>query len=462
MAKAFDWNGFVKMWVAYVESAIAKVAKKLQNQHVYVIAFYQGYAEASGRIDGYSVGLHTEESLAGGDDEDEQDDDEDQSELHSARWSPPEWDEELAELDGPARPNVRYYQALTKLACSSTREHWYATYHRHEAAMIDAARELTRRAKMKQGVFAKITVTPDFVAIVHDTSTEGRAKLRASMSAVQFAKLFPNLAAHEKERARIAKLPIAKRIAYYISRFSTFDEPVSSEDAERALVAIGAPAVNALTRALASKHGDTAARVLGKIGAPAASAAKALLVRAKENSTRGMWSASALGSIGRIDLLEPLARAKKTRRHGVIGLVAARPASYPVLDALLSDNVGTAEIEDMIRPGRNSYEPGPRAFAALARAAKSTHASIRKDAACALDDDSLGPDRAKARDLLMAMLADRSDEVKRLAAIGLGYFGTLGGPAVAALQALASGTATEKIREAARYSLDRLRLSGVT
>lgn len=447
------------MWVAYVEAGVKRVARKLKDQHVYAIVFHQGYAETNGKIDGYSVALNTTESLAEiSDDEDDED-----SELHTLRWSPEEW--EFPELDAPGAANARFYKALTKLACSSTREHWYAIYHRAEAAMVDAAKQLAGRAKKKQGVFAKLELAPDFVVFVHDTSTEGRTKVSACLSQAQYAKLFPRMLAETKERARIAALPVAKRVAYYVSRLREHGGAVSSEEAKSALVALGQKSVLPLAAALDNdvEAGCSAAQVLAEIGAPkAAFAAKALMKHASEASIRGAWCARALGALGRIDLLEPLARRKETLDNGIAGLVAARPASYPVLESLLADKIGTNKINEAIQPGRNSYEPSTHAFEPLAAAARSKYETIRKDAACALDSESLGKRRADAVTLLLAMLSDRSDEVRRLAALSLGRFGQLGAPAVGALKTLAASDAPDQIREAATYSLEKLRLGGVT
>jgi HEAT repeat protein len=458
---AFDWKRFVKMWVAYVEAGVAKVAKKLAGQHVYAIVFHQGYAETNGKIDGYSVALNTTESLV--DISDDEDEDDDREEIHSLRWSPEEW--EFPELDAPGAANAKFYKALTKLACSSTREHWYATYNRAEAAMVDAAKELARRAKKKQGVFAKLELAPDFVVFVHDTSKEGRAKLRACLSPAQLAKHFPRTLAHEKERERIAKLPTAKRLAYYVTRLREYGPPVSSSEAEAALIAMGLPSVVPLVAGLDKdvETGTSAAMILAKIGAPkAAFAAKALAKHAREDSTRGAWSARALGSLGRVDLLEPLARAQTTRSNGIAGLVAARPSSYAVLESLLREKIGAKVIAEALKPGRNSYEPPASSFEALAAAAKSKHEIIRKDVACALDEETLGKHRPAAVALLVTMLADRSHEVQRLAALALGYTGQLGRPALTPLRSLARSKSPEVVREAASYALGKLRQSGVT
>jgi HEAT repeat protein len=65
-------------------------------------------------------------------------------------------------------------------------------------------------------------------------------------------------------------------------------------------------------------------------------------------------------------------------------------------------------------------------------------------------------DAAKVVPALTEALKDKSDDVRRSAAIGLGDFGDQARDAVPALQALAQRDSDPRVREAAGYSLGRI------
>jgi HEAT repeat protein len=259
-----------------------------------------------------------------------------------------------------------------------------------------------------------------------DPSEAGPALARKSIPRATFARLFPAVLAHRRERAAIAARPARERVAYLISRLGAFGPPLNSEQASEALVKMGAPAVPPLVHALDDPDtGWQAAMILAQIGAPAAlPAIPALTAHARVACSAQMWSAIALGQLGQIDALVALARRRTTQGVAVDGLKHARPASYPALDALLArgDKALTKVIAEALRPGSASFAKTPADFEALARAAGSPHAVLRTDVAGALGDSDLGErNRARAVPLLVGMLGDRSSEVRRLATLSLGW-----------------------------------------
>lgn len=217
------------------------------------------------------------------------------------------------------------------------------------------------------------------------------------------------------------------RAEYLVTRFGEYEGPDDWETASAKLVKMGARAVPALIRALAhDEHGWCAASVLHDIGLPAARPATRALIKyaSDPKASAQLWSARALGVLGRLDVLVGLANRKRTRDAGIVGLVAGRPESYPHLGRLLDrararrDRAFLRQVADELRPGSAHYQPISAQFDLLAEAARSPHLALRKDAACALGE--LGPAaRGRARVVLEQLAVDRSAEVRRLAKLSL-------------------------------------------
>ncbi len=219
----------------------------------------------------------------------------------------------------------------------------------------------------------------------------------------------------------------AKRAAYLVTRFGIYEGDDDDDAAETELLRMGARAVPALIAALSPRgYGYRAAMVLTELGAPHARPAIPVLAKYARRSGTGflhVWSARALGVLGELDTVFALAKREPTHYAAVVGLGMARPASYRLFDELLDRNDAklTKLIANELAPGSAAYEPASRDFSLLAAAAASPHEVIRKDVACALSDFSRGSDKARAVPVLASMLTDRSPEVRRLAALNLGF-----------------------------------------
>ncbi len=458
---AFDFDALTAMWIADVERGVARLARAARGETFYALAFHGAYAERGRRIAGPVVGANSEEGCAElhGDDDD---DDDAGGGFDGVRWNPADWKYE--ELTLASRANARTYRALSALGRDGTLAAWDRLEARHDRAILAAARTLAARARAGVGAFARLRRAADFVVFVHDPSRAGAALARRTIPARVFARLFPEQAAQAAARAALARQPVAEQVRYAISRFGVFTPPLTSEEAVARLVELGAAAVPALIAAMrAPAHGWQAAMALAKIGPPAAApAVPALRAHLRRGSDASRWAAIALGRLGQLDELAALAaprgRVDADRRALAIGgLVAARPASYPHLAALLARRARdlTAVVGEALRPGSAAYAPTPPALSTLAAVATSPHAVLRRDVACALSSDglaSVGPRRAA---LLAAMLRDRDAEVRRLAAVNLGFIGRDGRAHVAALRA-ALADAEAKVADAARATLAEL------
>ncbi|MDQ3365607.1 MAG: hypothetical protein M3680_09275 [Myxococcota bacterium] len=205
------------------------------------------------------------------------------------------------------------------------------------------------------------------------------------------------------------------------------DDAVDDDLAETELLELGATAVPALIEKLADEqYGYRAAMVLFALGAPAARPAIPALARHASKPASHllhMWAARVLGRLGELDAVVALARNAKTQAACAAGLKAGRPASYPAFGELLAreDAALTKWLIEELRPGSAAYEPASGDFEQIAAAATSPHECIRKDVACALSDFRTGADKARAAPVLASLLGDRSSEVRRLAALNLGY-----------------------------------------
>ena len=216
-----------------------------------------------------------------------------------------------------------------------------------------------------------------------------------------------------------------KRADYLVTRFETYEGRDDCERANAELLRMGAAAVPSLIAFIDDKRGGwNAAAILCELGAPAAvPAIPRLLVHAKNpKSGSAMWSAKALGALGQMDALVELAKRKSTRWYAVTGLASARPASYAIYERLLDreDRALAKMIADELSPGSASWSPRSEHVDAIVGASRSKHIALRKDAACALSYLRTGADRARSVAPLVALLADSSSEVRRLALMALG------------------------------------------
>jgi hypothetical protein len=415
--RELDWSELAAMFVDGVDRAVAKLARQYPAQTFYALAVVDGYAEAEREIHPPLAATNSVEALR------DMHPDADAHDFWGERWNPGDW--RWRELFVAGRQLTARYAAITRAAGAGSVGGWQRVYARQDKAVAAACAELARRARIGAGGFAELRRAVDFVVYRADSSDDGPRIARRTIPRATFDRLFPTVGSPKRERAAIEALPQTDRIRYLISRFRKFEPPVDSQQATEELVAIGAPAVPALIAALDdSQDGWMAAMVLARMGAPAAdSAIPALIAHARRKCGALMWSACALGRLGRLGDLMTLARRAATQEVAVEGLKTARPDSYSELDALLSR--GDVNLNRLVAaalaPGNASYDKPDVDFDAIARATTSRYAIIRADAACRLGDFWDARSRARAAPILAGLLTDRSSEVRRLATHSLGW-----------------------------------------
>ena len=341
------------------------------------------------------------------------------------KWNPADWrwdrepdDAELAALD----------TALQAEANGKGPEHWHKTEKRFLATVVRAAKALAKAfAKDKR-------VERDFVVFFHDE--DGGAELAsASIPKARFLRLFPEQDATEQLRREVATRPLPEQVSYYLSRLDSF-EGIDTEEAQAWLIAHGEAAAPALTERLRARPEEgQVARLLGATGVAHPEGVAALrhaLLHGTDESARA-WSANALGYLGDFDWLLEQAAEPALGRFAAEGCCAnlrpfrddnahPRPLDYAPLETLLERHPALRRVveKDILAPGRGSCTLGDAEVAEACRGLRSSHVSVRRHAACVLDNRRLGrAQRAVAVDALRAARADADATVVRLVGLTL-------------------------------------------
>lgn len=266
------------------------------------------------------------------------------------------------------------------------------------------------------------------------------------------------------EDARLATLSPNDRARALVARFGLHQPPITSEGAQKRLVAMGAEAVSALVAHLGDANtGWQAAHTLAEIGAPdALGAADALWKHASRGSKShaSMWSTVALARLGRLDAVASLIDLDVGAYNVASGLAAVTPESYPWIERALDrrDDAITAAFADSLRPGRGRFfAPNANGFDDALKGSRSPHAIVRMDAALVLVHKAFPrATQALALSALAVLARDGDAEVRRLAALSMGRVGAKARTAaIEALRVLVNDP-IEKVQEAARYSVQQL------
>ncbi len=437
----FDWDALRAMWLDHTDRAVTHAAARYPGETFYVLVFMldeelHGPSLAMQSLEGIGI----DASQRAGD-------------FYARQWSPFEWGErDMIDVPDGAAENVKLYRALGEHARSGSRADWHRAYERHERLIVEVAGVVAERARRKEGALGALPMTDDFVVFARQHDVRRPFEMaRRTITPEVLARFFAADLADEAARASVAAMPEAERIGYLVSQLGRFDGTVGSEEAREQLVAIGAPAVDAVAARLGdAKVGWEAAFVLCAMGPVADAAAPALRGAARGKGPVAAWAARALGAMGRIDDLMAL-RAAGLDAGVVSGLLQARPYAYAPLTTLLDagDAKTRAAIAEAMRPGSASYAPRPEDFAHVAAFASSPHEAIRKEVAIALGAGEWSrEDAANAVSLLITMLDDHASEVRRLAANAAHERGH---EASAALPALRART-TDRVKAVAEYA----------
>jgi HEAT repeat protein len=283
-----------------------------------------------------------------------------------------------------------------------------------------------------------IRVTDDFVCYWHDE--EGGPDLAAkTIPRARFARLFAPQIEHGHQLVALAAQPLQERIAFLVSRFGVH-EGVTSADAERELLAIGEPAISALTRVLGDpRHGWVAAKLLGEIGVPRADVIDALRSRADE-----LWWSTALGMLGDHAWLAAqgglvAARGLTARLKAIATRRVRHALDYRPLERFLdgASEKERALVRAELEPGRSYAEIAPSDVDEALRGLSSEHPVVRWHAASRLGDRGFGARAGKKiLPVLARGLADPDPTVRRLVVLSISYWKAAAAPYRGGIEAL--------------------------
>ncbi|SCX72865.1 DUF4303 domain-containing protein [Variovorax sp. EL159] len=453
------WKALEPLIVEDALRALRELLDDNPDEQFYAVAFQGMYRELDGPI--YLPALSANSVDAR--------EDEPSGDFWTAEWSPPDWRWDDIQFAGAA------LNAAADAACEITRNDTRAAWLLAERECIDMLVSAARKIRAALGNAPQLT--PDFVVFLHDEEN-GLDLARRCIGDAAFGALFPKEAVAEQERLRVAALPVEERVGWLIGRLGRFDgRPVESEDAQKWLVDIGAPAVPALLELLArprGKFGWEAARMLGHIGlaTPEVLAALRKKLHAPAEPSTHAWCAATLAYLGDSDwLFEQLAAWRGDPERAAVavrGLCAPYSAfrdptpvalDYRPLETLLSDAAAIAEVvHEKLKPGSSYCTLRPGEIDEALRGMASAHAFVRRHAASVADDRGLG---AAAGERILPALADRlahdeDADVRWQAARSLAAWKRAALPWQATVQRAALHDADERVREAARDCVDAL------
>jgi len=413
----FDWKGFEAALFDELRRALERFAKGHRRVEVSSVALYGVYRELDGALSLPALGVNTASDGPPPDDP---------PSFWGARFNPPDWPHQLELCH---RPAVQLERRLTAEATRDTVRHWRAVERRYFSALLRVTRALRAVA------LERLTCSADFVCFWHDEEG-GPALAKKTIAPATWRRLFAREAAQQRERTELAKQPVDARAAFLVTRFGVF-EGVSSEVAQKELLAMGKRALPALIGALKEgKNGWTAAKVLGQIGLATPEVISALRKRGDE-----LWFAMALGMLGDHAWLakqKPL-----TAVHGLTARLKAitaggppRPLDYRPLEAWLESHPNERKrVDDELVPGRSYLTIQRSDVDEALRALGSPFAVIRWHAAAVLGDRTLG-NAEVILPRLVALFTDRSALVRRLAVLSVTRWKTAAKAHLAAIRAL--------------------------
>lgn len=384
------WKALEPLVVEDAVRALRRLLDDNPEERFYVAAFHGVYRECDGIIALPSLAANTVSARG--------DEDRASPDFWDADWNPADWDHELIDYESPA------LRAAAKAADSAARRGSRADWLQAEKDCFDMLASASR--KVREALGGAPPLTPDFVVFVHDEEY-ANALARRCLGDETFERTFTTEAAADRERARVAALPVAERVAFLIGRLDRFDGAISAEEAAEQLCAIGAPAVPALLERMRhgkgkdrNDHAWRGARLLGRIGTATPEVLDALktqMVKSRDEPGRH-WAARALAYLGLSDwLLSQLAQAdgtgtgapSDTARAAIEGLCAPYsafrdrtplPLDYRPLEALLA---GPPATVGAARRSRSCGRAAATASCAPAKSTKRCVASARRVPSCA-------------------------------------------------------------------------------
>ncbi|UHQ23215.1 HEAT repeat domain-containing protein [Lysobacter sp. 5GHs7-4] len=446
-----DWTRLQGLLTADAAAALRVTLAAQPQRQCYAVAYYGSYRELDGAIWLPTLAANSLQALGR-----ERPLDVHPQAFWSEAWNPPDW--EHSDIDYVSQALNAAAAEVERVARSATREEWWAIERRWMQTLVEAARELQRL--LQDGGLA---LAPGFIAFVHDE--QGQTELlREGIGEARFARLFPDEVAAQAERERVLALALPERIATLIQHSDRVGGAFDTEQAREQLCALGEPALPALLTRLHARGEWWVAALLGRIGvaSPEAIAALRRRVERRGDEPAQAWAARSLAVLGDGEwLFDQLGRRRDAALAGLCAPYRAwRDATragldYAPLERLLSAAPAIADgAREELKPGSSYCRLREDELDAVLRGLASPHAFVRAHAAAIMGERGLG---AAAGARLLPALAQRlahdpDAQVRRFAALSLGYWKREARPWCASLEAaLADGD--ERVRAAAQAAL---------
>lgn len=353
--KKFDWKALEDVAVGQVVNAVRNIRQTCPDETVYGAMFHEFYGDGS-VLYWPMVTVGTEEVLArvATDYGDESED---------LRWSGPDLSqyaddhgfEPGDEQDQWATQCAEFAQDTAKGSFSA----WEAVYERFLHCFPRAAKR-ARAQLLKEGLVDK-----HFIVVATDEAGE---LVPLSLTRAQLLRHFPMYDEAERDRARIAALPLTERIAEVVSQAVRAAPPGPLLGEYDALARVlGEAAVPALLDVVAGRSAGEAwqaSMLLAEINHSSPdviSTLEATLCNAAASESERAWAASALARLERMDLIaahlselpsEVAARGLSAPYRSFRDRGKHRPLDYRPLEAVL------AQYPDMAPAVAEALAPG--------------------------------------------------------------------------------------------------------
>jgi hypothetical protein len=213
VAGTFDWAAFERSLTDALVQAVRSTIAEYPDERLYAAALDHVYRETDGRITLPYLGMNSVEALASLPAEEQAD----------LRWSAADWDH-YSDRWLPEDLARGWEHALTAEACRGTTRQWVSTFRRYLAMLVRVCRRA--RTSLRTSGFTD----RDFVVLLFDDE-HYETLVKRILTRSEVSRHFPELDERAVELARVAALPEAERVAFYVSRLEAFSGPVDSEEA---------------------------------------------------------------------------------------------------------------------------------------------------------------------------------------------------------------------------------------
>jgi len=351
----FDWKALEDAAVDHLVSAVRQIRQTCPDETVYGAMFHEFYGDGL-VLYWPMVTVGTEEVLAqaAADYADAGED---------LRWSGPDLSQHAedhgfepgAAQDRWATQCAEFAQAMAEGSFSA----WEVVYERFLHCFPRAAKR-ARAQLLKEGMVDK-----RFIAVATDEAGE---LVPLSLTRAQLLRHFPMYDEAERERARIAALPLAEQVAEVVPQAVRAIAPgplLGEYDAlARALGEVAVPALVDVVAGRSAGESWQASMLLAEINhstAEVISALETVMRNASANESERAWAASALARLDRMDLIaahlselptEVAARGLSAPYRSFRDRGKHQPLDYRPLEAVL------AQYPDIALPVAEALAPG--------------------------------------------------------------------------------------------------------